>query len=105
MEWPCASRADRLPASDFCLAASGDGIDPACACFACQARRRGLCLPALQEPARLAALSTGEWAPAGPAVCRPGVPHGAAWRPVGGRLDCRPALLAAASCRRRRRRS
>eukprot|EP00969_Alexandrium_andersonii_P140049 6195572-Alexandrium_andersonii.AAC.1 len=66
MEWPCASRADRPSASDFCLAASGDGVDPACACLGCQVQRRALCLPALQEPGRAACLSTGEWAPAGP---------------------------------------
>eukprot|EP00969_Alexandrium_andersonii_P155991 6896373-Alexandrium_andersonii.AAC.1 len=64
MNWPCKSRADRLSASDSCLAATGDGIDPACTRFASQARRRDLCLPALQEPAWPAALRTGERAPA-----------------------------------------
>eukprot|EP00969_Alexandrium_andersonii_P079873 3521200-Alexandrium_andersonii.AAC.1 len=66
MEWPCTSRADHLSASDFCLAASGGGVDPHCACFACQAQRRALCLPAFREPARVGSLSPGERSPAGP---------------------------------------
>eukprot|EP00969_Alexandrium_andersonii_P138554 6127440-Alexandrium_andersonii.AAC.1 len=63
MAWPCTSRADRLSGSDYCLAATGDDVDPACACFACQSRRRLLGLPALLEPARLVALRPDEWEP------------------------------------------
>eukprot|EP00969_Alexandrium_andersonii_P010399 453373-Alexandrium_andersonii.AAC.1 len=66
MARPCTSRFDRLSMSDFCLAATGGGVDSACACFACQARRCDLGLPPLQEPARAVELNPGEWALGGP---------------------------------------
>eukprot|EP00969_Alexandrium_andersonii_P211212 9328505-Alexandrium_andersonii.AAC.1 len=66
MAWPCSSRANRLSASDFCLAATGDEVDPACACFACQAKHRDFCTPPLAEPPRAVELNPGDWAPAGP---------------------------------------
>eukprot|EP00969_Alexandrium_andersonii_P306618 13554986-Alexandrium_andersonii.AAC.1 len=68
--------------SDFCLAATGGGVDPARACFTCQAGRRDLGLPPLQEPARAVELDPSAWAPAGP-ECAGQVyhmrRHGAPW--------------------------
>eukprot|EP00969_Alexandrium_andersonii_P338835 14975580-Alexandrium_andersonii.AAC.1 len=59
MDRPCMSRADRLLGTDVCLAAAGDGVDPHCACFARQSRRRGGGAPALLEPERAEDLTVG----------------------------------------------